>query len=78
MIELDKIEVKVIGVLKDVRIQLIADPQIQDIIDIHVVDIMETYELLLRREWKKYLRGWFSIELWLPWKGLNNQIKIDA
>ena len=29
----------------------------------------------------KCLRGWFSIDftqLWLPWKGLNNQIKIDA
>ena len=29
----------------------------------------------------KCLRGWFSTkftQLWLPWKGLNNQIKIDA
>ena len=72
---------KVIGVLKDVRIHLTVDPQIQDIIDIHVVDIPETYGLLLSREWMKCLRGWFSIDfiqLWFPWRGLNNKIKIDV
>ena len=29
----------------------------------------------------KCLRGWFSTDftqLWLPWKGLNDQIKIDV
>ena len=57
------------------------DPQIQDVIDIHVVNIPETYRILLSREWIKCLRGWSSInftQLWLPWKGLNNQIKINA
>ena len=81
LIQLDNIEVKVIGVLKDVRIQLTIDPWIQDVIDIHVVDIPETYGLLLSREWMKCLKGQFSMDftqLWLPWKGLNNQIKIDA
>lgn len=81
MIQLEKIEVKVIGVLKDVQIQLTIDPQIQEIIAIHVVEILETYILLLSREWKKCLRGWFSIDftqLWLPWKELNNQMKIDV
>ena len=62
VIELDKIEVKVIGVLKDVWIQLTIDPRIQDVIDIHVVDILETYGLLLSREWTKCLRGWFYID----------------
>ena len=62
VIQLDKIQVKVIGVLKDVRIQLTIDPWIQDIIDIHVVDIPESYGLLLSREWTKCLRGWFSID----------------
>jgi hypothetical protein len=60
---------------------LTIDPRIQDIIDIHIVDILETYGLLLSREWTKFLRGWFSThftQLWLSWKGLNNQIKIDA
>ena len=41
----------------------------------------ETYRLLVSREWTKFLRGWFSTnftQLWLPWKGLNNQIKIDV
>ena len=41
---------------ENVKIQLIVDPQIQDVIDIHVVDILETYGLLLRREWTKCLR----------------------
>ena len=81
MIQLDKTKVKVIGVLKDVWIQLIVDLRIQYVIDIQVVDIPKTYGLLLSREWMKCLRGWFStdfIQLWLPWKGLINQIKIDA
>lgn len=46
-----------------------------------MVDILEMYGLLLSREWTKCLMGWFSMDftqLWLPWKGLNNQIKIDA
>ena len=46
-----------------------------------MVEILETYGLLLSREWKKCLRGWFSIDFtqfWLPWKGLNIQIKIDV
>ena len=43
VIQLDKMEVKVIGALKDVWIQLTIDPQIQDIIDIHVVEIPETH-----------------------------------
>lgn len=46
-----------------------------------MVDILETYRLLLSREWTKCLRGWFSndfTQFWLPWKGLNNQIKIDV
>lgn len=81
MIQLDKTKVKVIGVLKYVRIQLIVDPQIQDIIEIHVVKIPETCGLLLSRELMKCLKGWFSTyftQLWLPWKGLNNHIKINA
>ena len=53
---------KVIGVLKDIWIQLTFDPQIQDVIDIHVVDIPKTYGLLLSREWMKCLRGWFSTD----------------
>ena len=81
VIQLDKIEVKVIGVLEDVQIQLTIDPWIQGVIDIHVVDIPEQYGFLLSREWMKCLRGWFSTnftQLWLSWKGLNNQIKIDV
>ena len=60
VIQLDKIEVKVIGVLKYVCIKLTNNPKIQDIIDIHVVDIPKMYRMLLSREWTKCLRGWFS------------------
>ena len=70
-----------IGVLKNVHIKLTIYPKIQDIIGIHVVDILEMYKMLLTREWTKFLRGWFSTDftqLWLPWKGFNNKIKIDA
>ena len=49
VIKLDKIEVKVIGMLKDVYIQLTIDPQIQDIIEIHAVGITDSYRLLLSK-----------------------------
>ena len=62
VIQLDKEEVKVISVLKDVCIQLTTNPRIQDIIDIHVVNILEMYGMLLNREWTKCLRGWFSTD----------------
>ena len=56
MIQLDKTKVKFIGVLKYVWIQLTVNPWIQNVIDIHVVDILETYGLLLSREWMTCLR----------------------
>ena len=37
--------------------------------------------MLLSRKWNKCLRGQFSTnikKIWLLWKGLNNQIKIDV
>ena len=67
-IQLDKIEVKVISVLKYVHIQLTMKPRIQDIIDIHVVDIPKMHGMLLSREWTKCLRGLFFTnftQLWL-------------
>ena len=80
-LQLDEMEVKVIGVLKDVPIQLSIDLRIQDTIKIHVVDIPKIYKILLSRGWTKFLRGWFSTDftqLWLPWKELNNQTKMNA
>ena len=56
---MDKKKVKVIGMLKDVKIQLTVNLWIQHVIDIHVIDILETSDL--RREWTKFLRGWFSM-----------------
>ena len=50
VIKLDKIEVKVIGVLKDVHIQLTTDPRIWDIIHIHVVDIPKVYGIILSKD----------------------------
>ena len=41
IIQLDKTKVKVIGVFKDVQIQLTTNPRIQEVIDIHVVEISE-------------------------------------
>ena len=62
VIQLDKIEFKVISMLKDVCIQLTTYHKIQDIIEIHVADIHEMYEMLLSEEWTKCLRGWFSTD----------------
>lgn len=81
VVQLDKIEINVIGELKDVYIQLGVDPQISCYIDIQVVDILEVYGILLSRDWSKTLGGYFSTYftyLWLPWKGISNQIRIDS
>ena len=62
VIQLDKLDIKVIGVLKDVCIQLTTNLKIQNIIYIHMVDIPKMCEMFLSREWTKLLRGWFSID----------------
>lgn len=77
VVQLDKIEVNVIGELKDVYIQLGVDPRISCYINIQVVDILEVYGMLLSRDWSKTLGGYFLTcftYLWLPWKGVSNQI----
>ena len=51
VIQLNKmVQVKVIGVLKDVPIQLTTDHGIKDIINIHLVDSPGTYNMLLSKE----------------------------
>lgn len=77
IVELDKIEVNVIGELKVVYIQLSVDPHISHYINIEMVDIIEVYGMLLNRGWSKNLGGYFSTYftyLWLPWKGVSNWI----
>lgn len=49
-------------------------------IDITVVDIPEAYGLLLSRDWSRKLNGYFGTDwshLWLLYKGVPNQIRID-
>ena len=57
VIQLDKIEIIMIGVLKDMCNKLTKNSRTQDIIDIHVVEISKMYGMLLSREWTKCLRG---------------------
>ena len=58
---------KVVGEMEDVLIQLSANEKICQYIDIVVADIPYRYGLILSRDWS---------HLWLPHKGIPNQIKI--
>ena len=48
IMQLDRMNVKVIGEFKDVLIRMATKPQYSQDIDIVVVDILEAYEMLLR------------------------------
>lgn len=71
---------QVTGELKDIQIRLVSNPNVWQTIDIVVVDIPEAYGLLLSRDWSRKLNGYFTMDwshLWLPYKGVPNQIQID-
>jgi tetrahydromethanopterin S-methyltransferase subunit F len=57
IIQLDRIEVKVIGELKDVMIMISSNPKIHQVIDIVVVDIPKAYGMLLSRDWSHKSKG---------------------
>jgi hypothetical protein len=72
--------VKVFGELKDVLIRLSSNSKVHQTIDIIVVDILETYGVILSRDWSAKFNGYFSIDwshLWLPYKGQPNKIKVE-
>ena len=63
---MDRMNVKVIGEMEDVLVHLSLNDKVCQVIDIVVADIPEAY-------------GYFSSDwshLWLPYKGIPNQIKI--
>ena len=77
VVQLEKTEVNAVGELNRVDIQLASDPRIQQYIDIQVVDIPDAYGMLLSHYWSRTLNGYMSTyfsHMWLPWRGLANQI----
>lgn len=78
--KLDRMNVKVIGELKDVLIQMVAKPQYTQVIDIVVVDIPEAYGMLLSRDWSTNLNGYFETDqslLLLPQNGKGDMLRAD-
>lgn len=48
--------------------------------DIQVVDILDAYGMLLSRDWSWSLNGYMAtdfLHMWLPWRGVANQIRVD-
>ena len=46
-----------------------------------MVDVVESYGLILGRDLARRLNGYIAADfshMWLPWKGLTNQIKIES
>ena len=65
--------------MENVLIRLSANEKICQYIDIVVADIPKGYGLILNRDWSARLKGYFALDwshLWLPHKGVQNQIKI--
>jgi hypothetical protein len=70
----------VIGELHNIHMQLASDPRMEHMINILVVDVADSYGLILGRDWARRLNGYMATDfshMWLPWKGLANQIRID-
>jgi hypothetical protein len=79
--QLDKTEVPVVGELNNIHMQLASDLRVQSCIDISVVDIPEGYGMLVSRDWARKLNGYIATDfshMWLPWKGIPNQIRIES
>ena len=60
---------KVIREMEDVLIRLYSNEKVCQFIDIVVADILETYELVLSRDWLARLDGYFASDwshLWFP------------
>ena len=77
---LDRMNVRVIGELKDVLIRMTTKPQYMQVIDIVVVNIPDEYGMLLSRDWSANLNGYFSTDwshLLLPQKGNGDMLRID-
>jgi hypothetical protein len=80
IIQLDKTKVKVTGALKKILIRMSSNPKIHQTINIIVLDILDTYGMVLSREWSATLKGYFSTDwshLWLPYNDKPNQIRVD-
>lgn len=80
IMQLDRTNVKVIGELKDVLIQMATKPQYTQVIDIVVFDIPEAYGMFLSRDWSAKLNGYFSTDwshILLPQKGKGDMLRVD-
>ena len=78
-IQLDRTNLKVIGEMEDVLIRLSSNDKVWQLIDIVVADIPDAYGIFLSRYWSANVNGYFSLDwshLWLPYKGIPNQIKV--
>ena len=78
IMKLDRMNVKLIGELKDVLIWMAAKPQYTQVIDILVVDIPKAYGMLHSRDWSANLNGYFSTDwshLFLPQKGKGDMLR---
>lgn len=77
--QLDETPIRVVGMIHDLRIQIASEPRIIRDVDLQVVNIPPKYGMLLSRNWSSTLNGYWSMDfkhLWLPWKGVTNQIKV--
>ena len=78
--QLDRMNVRVVGEMKDVLVRIACNPSVFQIIDIVVADIPNAYGLFLSRDWSQQLNGFFATDwstLWFPKNGKSNQIKIN-
>jgi len=80
IVQLDRLQVEVIGELNQVTIRLSSNPKVCQVINILVADILEFYGLILSKDWLEKLHGYFATDwshMWLPYNGKTNQMKVE-
>jgi hypothetical protein len=75
IIQLDRMDVKINGELKDIIIRLTSNPRVHQTLDIVVVDMLESYGFLLSKDWSVKIQGYFFTNwshIWILYKGKPN------
>ena len=60
VVQLDRMNVKVIGEMENVLIHLSSNYKVCQVIDIVVADALEAYGIVLSRDWLAKLNGYFA------------------
>lgn len=62
IVQLNRTRVKLMGEMRDVSVKLASNSKVHHVIDVIVVDILDSYGILLSRDWSLKLGGYFTMD----------------